>query len=787
MRAITLVVLAGCAVSASGAFAQVVPGRPGAIGKEGARNDGDAICLPGDGCGKSRAAERWFAARNAPHEDPAGWCLACDATELTDVLNCNLDIEVIPSTTTIIGSNTFTIMSKVDGLTTFTFRLRSQFAITSALINGATAVAVANPTTTTRVATLDRPYNNGETFTLRIDYSGVPVSVGGFGSFEFGSQNGQPMIESLSEPYYAYTWWPCKDGDVAALGDNSDKFTVQMAITTPDTLKAVSNGLLQGTDTLANNRKKYRWASNYPLATYLVFLGVTNYNQWQQTYTYPGGTMPVEFSIYPANDTPGNRAAWEKCITMLGTYRGFFGEYPFINEKYGIYNFNFGGGEEHQTYTGQGTFSESVTAHELGHQWWGDEITCKTWSDIWLNEGFATYTEALWEEFKPGSSGQPALFAAMAARRPANIAGSVYRTDVSSTSTIFSTSYAYRKGGWVLHQLRHVIGDAAFFATLANYRAAFQGSAAVTDDFAAVASATAGQDLTWFFQEWVYGGGAPAYASGWQTVNINGQNYLRLRLRQSQIGTYPLFTMPVDVRVNFASGNQTIKVWNDAATEWFVAPINAPATGIVVDENNWILTTGKTNEAYVNGPPKLVQATPAPGQVYAPGSGPAQLTVYFSENVTTTGSDFELTGPSGLVPLTLSYSPASFAASLSPAAALAPGSYSLRVKDTVISAAASIRLDGEIVDPTSAGSLPSGNGLANGDAEWSFTVQGATCYANCDGSTAAPILNVNDFICFQNRYAAGDSYANCDGSTAAPVLNVNDFICFQNQYASGCP
>ncbi len=748
------------------------------------RNDGDAICLPGDGCGKARAAERLFAAGGRPVEDVEGWCMACDATELTDVLNCNLDIEIVPATSTVSGSNTFTIMSKVNGLTTFTFRLRNQFVISSALINGTTSVAVSNPTTTTRVATLDRAYNDGEVFTLKITYSGVPVSVGSFGSVEFTTQNGQPLFQTLSEPYYAYTWWPCKDGDNQTVGDNSDKFTAQVAITAPDPMKAVSNGTLQGVDTLSGARKKYRWATNYQTTTYLICVGATNYNQWSQTYTYPlagGGnaTMPVEFSIYPANDNATNRAAWEKCVGMIAAYRPYYGEYPFVNEKYGIYNFNFSGGEEHQTYTGEGTFSESVTSHELGHQWWGDNITCKTWPDIWLNEGFATWTEALWEEHKPGSAGLSAYLAAMNARKPTAVTGTVYRTDVSSASTIFSSNYAYRKGAWVLHQLRHIVGDATFFNILATYRNQFQGSAAVTDDFRNVASAVSGRDLTLYFQQWVYGGGAPAYVSGFQTVNINGQNYLKLRLRQSQTGT--VFSMPVDVRVDTASGSQTVTVQNSVTPQWFVVPINAPATGIAVDEFNWILTTAKTSEAYVNGPPKVVQASPPPGATL--GAPPATLTVTFSENVNATPAGFTLVGPSGPVGFTFAYNAPNFTATLTPTSTLGAGAYTLTCASTITSTAAAIALDGEVTS----GVLPSGNGVAGGNAVLAFTIAGTSCYANCDGSASTPQLTANDFQCFLNRFAAGESYANCDLSTGSPTLTANDFQCFLNQFAAGCP
>ena len=639
--------------------------------------DGDWVFHTTGTCGKAEAALR--AGRRIIDDDPWGTIITREVTADTDVLNCSLDIELVPTSSTsgtITGSNTFTIRSNVNGLTQFTFRLRSQFTA-SATINGATPVTLSQLSTTTRLATLDRAYSAGETFALRVSYSGVPMSIGTFGSVNFTTQNGLPLFQTLSEPYYGYTWWPCKDGDVGADGDNSDKFTAQVAVTAPDTMVSVSNGLLQGVDTLSGSRKKYRWATNYPLCTYLLAIGSTPYTQWEKTYTYPlpgGGTatMPVQFSIYTGNDTPAHRSSWEQTLDMMAAYRPYYGEYPFVNEKYGVYNFNFGGGEEHQTYTGEGTFDEGVTAHELGHQWWGDNVTAKTWHDIWLNEGFATFTEALWFQYKPGSTGWPAYFTRMGLNKPTQVAESVYRNDLSSATTIFSTNYSYRKPGWALHCLRGLVGDATFWNILQTYRATYQGSAATTTDFAAVASNVYGQDLTWFFTQWIMSPGAPAYAGGWQTANIGGQNYLRLRIRQTQSATYPIFTMPMNIRINTTSGTQYARVWNDAATEWYVLPVAAPVTSIVLDESSvaspspWILSTGITSEAYANGPPKIVQSSAAPGAAIPAASAPGPITVTFSENVNAPAAAFSLVGPGGSMPLTVAYDPVNFRATLDP-------------------------------------------------------------------------------------------------------------------------
>ena len=691
---------------------------------------------PETGCGKAEAAQRLFAARGMVAEWRREYqaMVAAGLREQiqdTDLLHCDLEIEVVPGgSPNVIGTNTMTIRSNIDGLSVFTFRLRTQYVIANPVINGSTPITVSTLSTTTRQATLDQVYNTGDVFTLTIPYSGDAVSVG-FGSISFTTHNGQPVVSSLSEPYYAYSWWPAKDGDVFVPGDNSDKFTADISIIAPDTMKSAANGVLVGVDDLGS-RLRYRWSTTYPIATYLVAFSSTNYNEWTLPYTpIGGGMMPVLFYIYPEVDNPTNRTAWGRVVDMLTVLRDFYGEYPFVNEKYGIYNFPFGGGMEHQTFTGQGSsaFGEGITAHELGHQWWGDNVTCETWSDIWLNEGFATFTECLWEEYKTGSQNQPAYRTCMVSKTPSQVGNSVYvpAAETNDPNRIFSSTYTYRKAAWVLHQLRHVVGDATFFQILTDYRAAYEGSAAVTDDLVAVASSTYGQDLTWFFQQWVYQPGAPAYQYGWQSINIAGQNYLLVRIAQTHTtaGWPPIFTMPVDLVATIGGGPQTKTVWNDARTEWFVVPVADVVTALQFDPNQWILRTGATSTAYAPGPPKIVGTSPALGANVAASSGADQISITFHTNVNAaashvslvganTGSKtFQLVSGSNVNPLVIQLDEP-----------LVDDAYTLTVTSGVTAVNSGMTLDGEIADPLSTASLPSGDGLAGGNAVIQFTVSG---------------------------------------------------------------
>ena len=712
---------------------------------------------PGLRCGKARAlAQRHLAgqARRQERQEYERRLVAepREAFEDTNLLRCDVEIEIIPSQyDNIVGSNTMTIRSKSSALTEFTFRLRDSYTIDSATINGATPITVTNLSTTTWVATLDRTYYLYEIFTLTIEYHGHAESEG-FGSIRFTTHGGSDeIVYTLSDPYYSYTWCPVKDGDWGEPGDNSDKFRLDMAVIAPSWMVTASNGLRQGVDILSGFRRRFRWSSNYPIATYLVCFSSTNYNTWSQTYVpLAGGTMPVDFYIYPEHDNPSARAAWDKVVDMLYTLRDLFGEYPFVDEKYGIYECQFGGGMEHQTFTAQGTFSEAVTVHELGHQWWGDMITCKTWNHIWLNEGFATYTEGLWEEFQSGSSGLPALKSFMTSVKYTG-AGSVYVTndELDSLYDIFDIDTSYHKGAWVLHMLRHVLGDDGFFDALAAYRAAFEYGAATTEDFQAVCETFYDGSLDWFFQEWVYGERVPAYSWGWDSVQVNGQDYLLVHIDQTQSAAYQRFSMPIDI----VADGTTYVVFNNADPEHFVIPVPSAPAWVEFDPDAWALWSTRGSTSYVPGPPKIVETQPALGEVIIAGPSVQPVTVTFHTDVNTDIGDYSLVGAAtGAQSFAFGYNSGTNTTTLIIPSPLPVDDFTLTVADTTTAADSGDFLDGEIADLLSPTSLPSGEGVEGGSAVISFAVICGPGDANCNGH-----VDLGDYAAFQTCFTGPDA------------------------------
>jgi hypothetical protein len=316
----------------------------------------------------------------------------------------------------------------------------------------------------------------------------------------------------------------------------------------------------------------------------------------------------------------------------------------------------------------------------------------------------------------------------------------------------------------VLHQLRGVIGDTAFFSGLQAYRAAYQGSAATTENFRDVMSAVSGRNLNNFFEQWVYDIGHPQYAFGYSNVTINGQPYAKVSLRQTQNTAWGLaggvFEMPVQMRLNTGSGNVTRTLENTARTQHYLVPVPASVTGAVMDEFDWILTDSKVSEAYQAGPGKIAATLPAPGAAIALNQSPSQVRVFFSEAMNASAGAFTVSGPSGNVVFALGNAGSPTTSTLTFANALPAGTYTVTVSPSVVTTTGAIALDGEITG----GLLPSGNGLAGGAASFSFTVVGAGCDSidfNNDGSFFDPV-DIDAFLSVFSEGPCVPSGATCN-------------------------
>ena len=513
----------------------------------------------------------------------AGLC----AQDTTDTQHYRLEVELDFPTKTIAAKNTATFQCVATSLQSLDLELATSLVVGSVQMNSANVAFARNGTKLT--ITLDRTYLMNESFTVEVAYSGTPAS-GGFGGFQWVTHGtaASPMAWTLSEPWYAYTWWPVKE-------TLTDKSTSEVWITHPNTMTAASNGLRQGIDTLSGNRLRTRWATQYQIMPYLISLAVTNYQTRTDTYTHLGANMPVEFYVFPESFSSWT-SGMNLLIPMLTAYSNVYGQYPFVQEKYGIAQFTWGGGMEHQTITSQNSVSEYLSAHELAHQWWGDDVTCASWHDIWLNEGFATFSEAIWAERKTGGT-IASYHTKIRQTKPSSSTGTVYVYNISSTNNVFNTTNVYNKGSWVLHQLRHVLGDTTFFQALANYRAAFTGKSATTADFRAVCEQTWGKDLKWFFDEWVMNGGAPSYQHAGKVVNRGGKDYLYFEVDQTQT-TPSLCTMPIDVVVQTGAGAVTRVAWNDERNDQFALPLPAAASSWTFDPDQWILRGTTASRTY---------------------------------------------------------------------------------------------------------------------------------------------------------------------------------------------
>ncbi len=423
-----------------------------------------------------------------------------------DVEHYTLDLAVEPAQNTISGTATIRIQA-LQGLDAFYLDYQGP-GVGSLSVDGAPAQH-SQSGSKLRVE-LPQPVAAGQVFTATVAYAGAPQPVRSPAiDMPLGWQRSASGTYVSSEPSGAQGWYPVNDHPC-------DKATYTFRITVPKPYVACANGVLA--ETRDNGATvTYSWEMRQPMASYLAGVNVDDFIVHSEAG--PAG-LPIR-SYYARAVAEGATQAFGQTADAIAYFNGRFGLYPF--DAYGVAVVDLGMGNwamENQTLSlfgrdvVSGGRAASFAPHELAHQWFGDSVSPKSWRDIWLNEGFATYGEALWNEHVNGST---ALEAQMRALYPGQGSTAYYPPGNPPANDLFDLS-VYNRGALTLHALRRRVGDDAFFRILQAYGVRYRYGNASTDDFVGVANEISGQELRPLFQAWLYDEAIPAYpeaASQW--------------------------------------------------------------------------------------------------------------------------------------------------------------------------------------------------------------------------------------------------------------------------------
>lgn len=434
--------------------------------------------------------------------------------------------------------------------------------------------------------TLDRTYVPGEIAEVKIYYHHQNVADGAIyatGGFLFTD----------CEPEGARKWFPCWDKP-------SDKALLDLTAKVPSTCKFASNGKLMDSvfsaDTLI-----YHWESIHNVATYLVVMtSKINYNldivYWHKL-SNPNDSVPMRFYFNALENVTASKAI---IIPMTDWFSQHYCEHPFQKNGFAALNSQFAwGGMENQTLTSicPNCWSEWLLAHEFAHQWFGDMITCDTWADIWLNEGFATWSENFWWERTGGYTAYKNQINSDANSYLGSnpgwaISEPSWAVTTPGAGTLFNYAITYAKGACVLHLLRYTIGDSLFFASLQAYAndTNLRFHSASIADFNDKVNLVTGLDYDWFFNQWIFAPNHPVYANKYCFENLGSGNWdVRFLVSQTQTNA-PFFQMPIILKIHFLDNSDSlIRVMNTHNNEEFVWTFAKQPTTFTFDPGNEIV------------------------------------------------------------------------------------------------------------------------------------------------------------------------------------------------------
>jgi aminopeptidase N len=538
---------------------------------------------------------------------------------LTDFVYQRMEWEIDPDTLFIKGVITTWFKSKTQNLNEVEFDLHDTLIVDS--VTHKNVKLAFQRTQNKLIVTLAHELNEEQLDSVSVYYRGTPPATGS-GAFTKTIHEEVPNIWTLSEPYGAMEWWPCKQ----SLVDKID--SIDIIVTSPEAYRTASNGVLVS-ETVVAGKRRMHWKHRFPVATYLIAISVTNYSNYSDFLELGDGRkIEILNYVYPEN-LEDAKLKTPFTADVIALYNELIGEYPFASEKYGHAQFGWGGGMEHQTMSFMGSFNPWLVAHELAHQWFGDYITLGSWQDIWLNEGFATFLTGLsYERLIDDGFWWPRWKRVNVERIVSEPDGSVFVKDTTDVGAIFSGRLSYSKGAYILHMLRWILGDEDFFRGIRSYfnDPEVANGFARTSQFVKHMETAGDTTLTEFFNDWFYGEGFPVYSARFLPEEKNSTKIVLSQTTSHQ--SVGFFEMPVPVRVynSAKTDSADFRLVNTNNNQEFIVEPGFKVAELKIDPDYWLVS--KTEEI-VSSP--VVAATNKMSVFPNPFSG--NISIQFNKNV----------------------------------------------------------------------------------------------------------------------------------------------------------
>jgi aminopeptidase N len=504
-----------------------------------------------------------------------------------DIVHYDFDLQLERNSRDIAGSVTILAKAIKDNFDSFEFQLHDNYTVDSVVL-GNQKIVLMSPSKHQRMAFFAKIIPINELFKVKIYYRGkAPLGSNNWGNGivqKKETKYNAEVMYSLSVPYHALEWFPCKQ----VLSDLVDSVTMRITTNVENTV--ASNGLLFSDLAKANNKHTVTWKTHYPINFYLISFALGKYTTYHTEVALPGkkDKMPILNYLYNATSLAKEKPVLDQLGSFLINYSNLYGLYPFHEEKFGTVVVPLSGGMEHQTLVNLATdYDKHLAAHEMAHQWWGDNVSIKSYHDVWLNEGWASYSEYLTAENLYPTEARGILDnfhnVALGATE-----GRVYTADTTDFSTIYNYTNLYMKGAAIIHTLRAEIGnDSSFFRALTLYQQKFSHKSVDVDDMKALLEKETGKDLTLFFNQWYYGYGYPKYTITW----ANKDNQLIVKsLQTTSSSRTPLYKNNIEFLVKRNTLPDTIiRMYQSKNDQTFVIQGLTEVKSIALDPRNVLL------------------------------------------------------------------------------------------------------------------------------------------------------------------------------------------------------